>query len=293
MLSLRTADGVDLMHLLTLSKAAAAAAAAVAEPAARAAAAEAALKLLLQPAATVEELLRCSAAVADCSAAAAEEDEIAAKSTGKDKEGEGALLLLQQVLPSAAKSTGKDKEGEGALLLLQQVLPSVLSGAAGYLRRPEVAEIRVYVHPNMHLAPQNPNSPSQNLIEPNFGAACASLLKELEEQDAELLETEVEGQWRLRILSSESDTAVAAKTLRLLHMLDRHRNSSSISCRMLLKAPDGLLLSDAVSRDIFIQLDEALKAPDGLLLSDAVSRDIFIQLDEACKPVEKLLEHAP
>lgn len=250
MLSLRTSEGVNLMHLLALTKAAAAAAAArIQDPAARAAEVQNAVRILLQPSATMEELLRCSAAVADCQTA----------------EYSAATSADAGVMTGA--TTVATSDGNGVLLLLRQVLPAVLSGAADYLRRPEVAEIRVYVHPNPQLSSQGPNSPSDSIIHQPFGAACAALYKELREEVADLLKTETEGQWRLRILASESPTAVAAKAMRLLHMLNRHRCSAniSISCRLVLHAPDGLMLSDAVSRDIFVHLDGICKPIEALL----------------------------
>ncbi|CDJ28531.1 radical SAM domain containing protein, putative [Eimeria mitis] len=263
MLALRAADGIDLLHLLTLSAAAAAAAAAISQPAARAAAAEYAPKLLLHPAATIEDLLRCSAAFVDCRQPNPSTAAAAATATAA-----AAAAAAADVRDASTAA----KEGEAMLLLLQQVLPSVLSGAAAFLQNPQLAEIRVYVHPNIQVEQQQLSSRHQCVTNKTFGAACASLLKEIEATQAVLVETEEEGQWRLNVVSGETEAAVVEKATQLIQVLYRHRSSSSssssssnVSCRLLLKAPDGLLLSDAIIRNIYLQLDEACTPIEALL----------------------------
>lgn len=244
MLGLRTSDGINLLHLLALSRAAA-------EEAEQHdkgdVAADDAETVLQQPTATLQELLRCSAAFAE--------------------------RKRRKAAAQTAASAEELNDGAGTLFLLQQVLPAVLEGAAGFLRRPGIADVRVSIHP-INSGSDDENNPTKSKSSYNEDAG-EKLLQELRSAGLEMEEVRADKAWRLALGANETDTVSVSRVLRLLHAVEQHsitvRRASRpvVRCRLVLLDPDGLLLSDAVTRNIFVRLDKACQPLQGLLQDPA------------------------
>ncbi|KAL8448437.1 hypothetical protein Emed_003771 [Eimeria media] len=250
MMGLRTAEGIDLLHLLSLSQAAAAA---EQQPGGHLEAAAAAVGLLQQPTATLQQLLLSAAACADVHA-----DFVAAAAATE------AAAAAANIETAAAAGRRSAAETKNSLFMLQQVLPSVLRGAADFLLRPGVAEVRVYVHPTCSANASVAALPHEQQQQQQ--SAC-NMLQPLLLEGFEFDPVGEEVRLRVRPQADTKETVVS-RVLQLLHAVQRHRSSSSnssnrsvgLGVRLLLLPPDGFLLSDAVARDIFFHLDEALNS---------------------------------
>ncbi|OEH76986.1 radical sam domain-containing protein [Cyclospora cayetanensis] len=129
-----------------------------------------------------------------------------------------------------------------------------LDGASSFLQRPDVAEIQV------GISASSPFSASDG-----DAAVDTSLLAELKGQELQLQETDTPQHYRLMIHPFETQQqGVISRVARLLYALERHgcHSRSTLSCSLVLLPPHGLLLSDALIRDIFLRLDENAKEID-------------------------------